>query len=228
MIHSVVATLWGVILASTLAAPSNPEQTTAMAPLGVPDPQHGMILFLKHCAACHGRSGWGDEPREIPVLAGQHETYLLQQLTQFAGAARQGSEMHGPVMHEILQLPDINRTQALRDLASYLEAAPRNPQPDYGNGHALALGNRDYSRTCAGCHGSDGSGSKPGLIPAIGGQGYSYLLTQLRSFASARLDHPPLSDPSVLRSSEEQQAVADYVSRLDYLTASRGTGARAE
>jgi cytochrome c553 len=127
--------------------------------------------------------------------------------------------MHGLVMHDTLQPPDVDRAQAFRDLATYLTSAPRNPQPEQGDGRALALGERDYTRSCSSCHGSNGAGSDTSAIPAIGGQGYSYLLTQLRSFAAGRLPHRAVADSPVALSAEEQPAVADYVSRLTYLNA---------
>jgi cytochrome c553 len=153
------------------------------------------------------------------VLAGQREKYLIQQLPRFVDGARQGSEMHGPIMHETLQPTDVARAQAFRDLATYLARAPRNRHPEHGAGQALALGQRDYIRGCSGCHGSEGGGSDPEAIPAIGGQGYGYLLSQLRNFSAGRLEHPALADSPVALSTDEREAVADYASRMTYLTA---------
>jgi cytochrome c553 len=153
------------------------------------------------------------------VLAGQREQYLIQQLARFVDGARQGSEMHGPIMHETLQPMDVARAQAFRDLATYLSRAPRNRHPEHGAGQALALGQRDYVRGCSGCHGSEGGGSDSEAIPAIGGQGYGYLLSQLRNFSAGRLQHPSLADSPVALSTDEREAVADYASRMTYLTA---------
>jgi cytochrome c553 len=153
------------------------------------------------------------------VLAGQREKYLIQQLARFVDGTRPGSEMHGPIMHETLQATDLARAQAFRDLATYLTRTPRNPHPEFGEGQALPLGQRDYIRGCSGCHGTEGGGSDPEAIPAIGGQGYSYLLTQLRAFSAGRLAHPAVADAPVALSADEQEAVADYASRMTYLTA---------
>jgi cytochrome c553 len=201
------------------AASSADEDLISQAAAVPPDLRHGMILYLQHCTACHGRHAWGDGPREIPVLAGQQESYLIQQLAHFVNGTRQGSEMHGPIMHDTLQPSDLDRAPSFRDLATYLSSAPHNPHPEHGEGRTLTLGQRDYARGCSGCHGSDGGGSERDAIPAIGGQGYSYLLTQLRSFASGRLPHPAVADSPVALSADEQEAVADYVSRMSYLTA---------
>ncbi len=210
--------LLAIALASQAAtAASDPGSELASKALAVtPDPQHGKILYLKHCTGCHSPHAWGDGPRDIPALAGQRERYLIEQLARFATGARQGSAMHGPAMYESLQPADVNRPQAMGDLAAYLSRAGRNPQPEHSEGQALALGKRTYSSGCAACHGNDGAGSDTGSIPAIGGQHYRYLLAQLGGFASGLRGHS-LGAGTVL-SNAEQQAVADYVSRLGYLS----------
>ena len=199
------------------AAANDPGAELASKALAVtPDPEHGKILYLKHCTGCHSPRAWGDGPREIPALAGQRESYLIEQLARFATGARKGSEMHGPAMYESLQPADVNRPQAMGDLAAYLSRAGRNPHPEHSEGQALALGKRTYISGCAACHGSDGAGSDTGSIPAIGGQHYRYLLAQLSGFVSGLRGHP--LGAGTASSNAEQQAVADYVSRLAYLS----------
>jgi len=178
-----------------------------------PDPQHGKVLYLRRCAACHGRRAWGDGPREIPALAGQREGYLLEQLTHFASGDRQGSQMHGPAMRDVLRAPDVGRPTALRDLTACLAQLPRAPEPDQGDGRMLAKGKNLYVRECAACHGEQGTGRDPGTIPRIGGQHFRYVLSRLREFASVHRGLAAAPTASAL-SAEEQNAVADYVSRL--------------
>lgn len=182
-----------------------------------PDAEHGKILYLKHCARCHGGHAWGDGPREIPTLAGQRERYLIEQLARFSTSERPGSEMHGPAMFESLQPPDVNRPQALGDLAAWLAHAARNPQPERAEVSKSAHGERIYAKVCSACHGVDGGGRESGTIPAIGGQHYRYLRTQVRGLAAGPRSHPP----GVVKSltPEEQEAVADYASTLTYLSA---------
>lgn len=141
---------------------------------------------------------------------------MIEQLARFATGERKGSVMHGPAMYESLQPPDVHRPQAIGDLAAYLSRAARNPQPEHAEGRALALGKRTYTKACSACHGSDGAGSDTGTIPAIGGQHYGYLLAQLGGFASGLRAHPLGADVVSGLSGEEQQAAADYASRLAY------------
>ncbi len=177
---------------------------------GAPDPQHGEVLYLRHCVACHGARAWGDGPREIPALAGQREAYLIEQLRGFASGERPGSAMHGPAMRDTLRATDINRPPAIRDLAAYLARAPVAPHAEQGQGRSLAAGKSAYLRACAGCHGEDGAGSDVASAPRIGGQHYRYVLSRLRDFGPAHGGRVE----AVALSAEEQQALADYISRL--------------
>jgi len=211
--------LVALLLSAPLTAGAGPAaDLEAKAAALTPDPGHGRILYIKHCVACHRGHGWGDGPREIPALAGQNQRYLLEQLARYATGERLGSLQHGAAMHETLQAPDLNWPQALADLAAYLARAPRNPEPERPAGRPLAAGQRLYSGACSGCHGSDGAGNEHQAIPAIGGQHYSYLLTQLGAIAAARRTHPPYLGLHPALPLQQQQALADYVCRLGYLT----------
>jgi cytochrome c553 len=192
------------------------EQEWAAQALAVtPDPEHGKVLFLKRCAACHGRHAWGDGLREIPTLAGQRENYLIEQLERFAKGQREGSKMHGPVMRESLTPPDVNRVQAIRDLTSYLARAARNPEPEEGQAKTPSLGKQIYEKTCTRCHGEEGGGNDEQRVPAIGGQHYSYVAARLEDVANGHVNHPLTPELAI----NERQAVADYTSRLSYLRA---------
>jgi cytochrome c553 len=194
--------------------PAAAADLTSQAAALTPDVPHGMVLFMKHCTGCHGRKAWGDGPREIPALAGQRAAYLIAQLAHFIDGGRPGSELHGPAMHESLQPPDVNRAQALRDLAGWLSQAAPNREPEHGTGQALASGKRAYTRACAGCHGTSGDGRDSPPVPALASQHYSYLRTQLRNLSTGQVAHAPGLGPEILGPAEQQQALADYASRL--------------
>ena len=40
------------------------------------------------CMACHGPTGYGNEPAKYPALRGQHSVYVVKQLTDYASGAR--------------------------------------------------------------------------------------------------------------------------------------------
>ena len=183
-----------------------------------PDPQKGEHLYIQYCATCHHRSGWGSGPREVPSLAGQQDSYLLEQLLQFSNLERKKDEMHA-----VVAKPQIDSQQSLRDVSAYIASRPRNPRSDRGDGTQLSTGERIYVHTCATCHGRDGEGDRNDLIPAIGGQQYGYLLVRVRNLAQQHgaLERGSL-EPAVLNllaglSPAELAAVADYTSRLTVL-----------
>jgi cytochrome c553 len=203
-----------LVLSALLPAAAPASDLASQAATLTADVPHGRVLYLKHCAACHGRQAWGDGLREIPALAGQRESYLVAQLAYFIDGDRPDSELHGPAMHDALQPPDVKRAQALRDLGAWLSRAPFNREPEQGAGQALAAGKRAYAKVCAGCHGVNGEGSEGPIAPALAAQHYSYLLTQLRDFSSGHRAHAPGLPPSIVGSADDQQGLADYASRL--------------
>src|SRR5580698_203407 len=68
------------------------------------------------CMACHGPTGYGNEPAKFPALRGQQSVYLAKQLNDYASGAR----TTGPngIMETIAKRlsPD-----DIRNLASYLQ-----------------------------------------------------------------------------------------------------------
>jgi len=40
------------------------------------------------CMACHGPTGYGNEPAKFPALRGQHSVYVVKQLNDYASGAR--------------------------------------------------------------------------------------------------------------------------------------------
>jgi cytochrome c553 len=68
------------------------------------------------CMACHGPTGYGNEPAKFPALRGQHSVYVVKQLTDYASGAR-GTGPNG-IMQTIAKrlTPD-----EMRDVASYVQ-----------------------------------------------------------------------------------------------------------
>jgi cytochrome c553 len=195
-----------IVLAGPAMDPGKVAQLT-------PDVAHGQVLYLKRCAECHGRDGEGDGPREIPAVAAQRESYLLEQLIEFLDGERPGSEMHGTAMHDMLQPPDVNRSQSMRDITAYLAKAPGAGTVETGEGRSLELGRRAYGKYCSACHGADGGGSDSPATPRLGGQQFRYLRGRLRNLPQVHRGRVEAADTPGL-SPEEQAAVADYLSRL--------------
>src|SRR5690242_9001138 len=194
-----------------LAADPRSTELTMQALALTPDPAEGEVLYLKQCARCHKRSAEGNGPKWVPALAGQREYYLLLELVHFSTLDRTL-----PQMHEVLTRPDVNRAQALRDIAAYLARKERHFAVDHGDKRFVAAGERVYRQACAMCHGKNGEGSNAEPIPAIGGQHYFYLIVRLDDFASGHSNRadPPIPEFTAGLSAQEREGVADYISRL--------------
>lgn len=76
------------ILTAALFALSIPAQAHASG-----DPELGRAKSTT-CTACHGPDGRGTAPN-YPVLAGQHEKYLVYALTQYRSGERKNAIMAG-------------------------------------------------------------------------------------------------------------------------------------
>jgi cytochrome c553 len=176
-----------------------------------PDTRHGGELYAKRCSRCHGPTGWGNGLEDIPSLAAQRELYLVTQLVEFATRERNGS-----TMHEAVGTKDVNNPQAIRDLATFLNGEPANPDPEHAEDPVCAAGKSLYQRNCAICHGAAAQGSSVDPVPALAGQHYDYTMIQIKSFTKGHRGQvqSPVIDFAAGLSDEEQKGIADYLSRI--------------
>src|SRR5919199_1488008 len=66
------------------------------------------------CAACHGAKGVPTDPKTIPVIWGQQESYLMKQLRDFRNGERK-SEVMAPLAKQLAEAD-------LRPMAAYFAA----------------------------------------------------------------------------------------------------------
>ncbi len=50
--------------------------------------ENGWKLYKKECASCHGRDGYGDNKKAVPLLAGQYTNYLWRQVEKLRQRVR--------------------------------------------------------------------------------------------------------------------------------------------
>ena len=134
------------------------------------------------CGACHGMTGNNSVNPEWPNLAGQHASYILEQLILFKAAVRSN-----PIMQS-MALPLSAADMA--DVAAYFEKqAPTGLEADanlWKAGEKLYRGG-DAGRgvpACGSCHGPNGRGNGPAKWPQIRAQHAPYVATQLRNYAA--------------------------------------------
>jgi len=153
------------------------------------------------CAACHGDKGVPTDPKTIPVIWGQEQSYLMKQLRDF-----RNGERNSPVMSPIAK--DLAEGD-LRKIAAYFAAktwparrmSAKPPLPPKGIAQ------------CQACHQPNFQGGMP--APRLAGLSYEYLATSMRSFAKEERTNN-LDMPRFMQVLTERQrsAIARYVSAL--------------
>lgn len=167
------------------------------------------------CAGCHGEDG-NSMVATFPKLAGQHESYLINQLQAFKDGKR-NAPMMAPLamgltksaMENIAayyseqtispnQPPVLELDEDEDDLdEAELEAAKQKKQEELAE--LMALGgdlyrNGDLERevsACIACHGPYGEGNKPAAFPALRSQHADYLIKSLSDYKKgARQNNP--------------------------------------
>ena len=202
-----------LLTSGSQAAPSEEsvDRTTKLALSLDAHPRRGAAQFKKLCVQCHGARANGDPAKSIPSLAGQRFTYLVRQLANFSGAQRDSATMHKVVTQKALQSP-----QAWVDIASYLNNLPVPAVVQTGDGAHIGLGRGIYHEQCASCHREDARGDDDGFVPAMRGQNFPYLVSQMHKLADGHRHNVDENLVRFLKSFETSDinAVADYLSRL--------------
>jgi len=165
------------------------------------------------CGACHGADGNSVNPM-WPSVAGQHSTYLYDQLQAFKSGTRSDILMSA----QTLALNE----QDMRDLAVYFEsqAAAAKPVADVAtvtNGEELYRGGDDEAGVpaCLACHGPTGRGNPAASYPSLRGQYAAYTEKQLRDYASgARKSDGPTK---VMRDIAQRLSDKDIVDLASYI-----------
>lgn len=199
-----------VLMSATHASEESVDQATKVALALDAKLKHGRSLYGAQCVSCHGRAGFGDRSRSIPALAGQRFAYIVRQLANFSGDERENA-----TMHQIVSRRDVRAEQSWADIAAYVSRMPSNPAAETGDGSHLALGRGIFHQQCSSCHQADAGGDQDGLVPALKGQHYSYLVGQLHQLTADRRHNVDQDLQRFLHGFDEQEieGVADYLSR---------------
>jgi len=153
------------------------------------------------CATCHGDKGTPTDPKTIPPIWGQQQSYLMKQLRDFRSGERK-SDIMSPIAKGLVE-------GDLRKLAAYFaaktwparQASAKPPAPPKGIDQ------------CRACHQPNFEGGMP--APRLAGLSYEYLVGEMREFAT---DERPnnLDMPKFMRAltEAERDAIARYLSAL--------------
>jgi cytochrome c553 len=153
------------------------------------------------CAGCHGQNGVSADPKTIPGIWGQQQSYLMKQLRDYRNGERPNA-----IMSRIASNLDEGD---LRKLAAYFAAKPwpakrasaKPPSPPKGIAQ------------CQACHQPNFEGGMP--APRLAGLSYEYLVASMRAFAAEERTNN-LDMPKFMRalSERERNAIARYLAAL--------------
>lgn len=204
--------LLGVLLSGLLAsiAQAQADDAYTQAAKLTPNLTRGEQAY-QLCAACHLENGWGKINGSFPVIAAQHRSVIIKQLSDI-----QNKHRDNPTMYPFSDAKTIGGVQAIADVAAYIESLPMHPANGKGDGQHLTLGRQLYVTHCATCHGASGRGSSEDRYPKISNQHFAYLIRQLEWMRDGyRTNADPIMLKLIQNMDQQQlEAVADYVSRL--------------
>jgi len=153
------------------------------------------------CAACHGANGVPTDPKTIPPIWGQQQSYLMKQLRDFRSGERESAVM-APFAKGLAE-------GDLRKIAAYFaaktwparQASAKPPSPPKGIAQ------------CQACHQPNFEGGMP--APRLAGLSYEYLVGEMREFATGErannLDMPKFMQ---VLPEPERDAIARYLAAL--------------
>jgi cytochrome c553 len=156
---------------------------------------------VQSCAICHGSNGVPIDPKTVPVIWGQEQSYLMKQLRDFRNGERANAIMT-PIAKGLAE-GDLRKIAAQFAAKTWpaRRASAKPPAPPKGIAQ------------CQSCHQPDFMGGKP--APRLAGFSYEYLTATMRAFASKErsnnLDMPMFMQ---MLSERERNAIARYLAAL--------------
>ncbi len=166
------------------------------------------------CAACHADDGNTSTPN-IPKLAGQHESYLYDQLVAFKKGNAKGGRYNAIMAGIVATL----NNEDMADLAAYYASLKRGT--NQANPDQLARGQQLYRAgdhnkgipACSACHGPSGAGNALGKIPALSAQNAEYTVLQLKRYKNDDSDCVMCAVASAM-DDDDMKTVANYIAGL--------------
>jgi len=153
------------------------------------------------CAACHGDKGVPIDPKTMPIIWGQEQSYLVKQLRDFRNGERNSAIM-SPIAKGLAE-------GDLRKIAAYFAA---KTWPARGASAKAPLPPKGIAQ-CQACHQPNFQGGMP--APRLAGLSYEYLAAAMRAFASEErtnnLDMPKFMQ---MLTERERNAIARYLAAL--------------
>jgi cytochrome c553 len=153
------------------------------------------------CDACHGQSGVPTDPKTIPIIWGQQQSYLVKQLHDYRSGDRDNPIM-SPIAKSLSQ-------EDLRKIAAYFAAKSWPAQ----RAAAASASPPNGIAQCQPCHQPNFEGGPP--APRLAGLSYEYLVATMRDFATdERSNNGDMPKFMQALTDREREAMARYLSAL--------------
>ena len=153
------------------------------------------------CAVCHGLNGVPADPKTVPIIWGQQQSYLVKQLRNYRNGERDNPIM-SPIAKSLAQ-------DDLRKIAAYFAAKSWPPKPTAAATTAPPNG----IAQCQPCHQPNFEGGPP--APRLAGLSYEYLVSSMRNFATdERTNNGDMPKFMQALTENERDAMARYLSGL--------------
>lgn len=169
------------------------------------------------CAACHGMDGNSVNP-EWPTLAGQHEDYIAEQLSNFQEGRRKNVLMTPMSMG---LTPDDMANLGAYYASQETKVSEVDPAlVDHGRQLYFAGDAERGIPACAACHGPSGRGNGPAGMPALSGQRSTYTINSLKAYADGTrvaqsdVKNGMMQQTASMLTPEDMAALADFVQGL--------------
>lgn len=153
------------------------------------------------CAGCHGENGIPSDPKTMPIIWGQQQSYLMKQLRNY-----RNGERDNPIMSPIAKAL---AEEDLRKLAAYFAAKP-------WPAHAMPAASATLPKGAAQCQPCHQASFQGGMAaPRLAGLSYEYLTAQMDAFADGQrtnnLDMPKFMQ---MLSERDRRAIARYLASM--------------
>jgi cytochrome c553 len=156
---------------------------------------------VQTCAVCHGQNGVPLDPKTMPIIWGQQQSYLMKQLRNYRNGERENAIM-SPLAKGLAE-------DDLRKLAAYFAA---KPWPAKAAATASASPPHGIAQ-CQPCHQPNFEGGPP--APRLAGLSYEYLAGAMRGFAAdKRTNNGDMPKFMHALTDSELDAMARYLSGL--------------
>ena len=170
------------------------------------------------CVACHSTDG-NSIVGMWPKIAGQHEQYLLEQITHLTKPQAESVRFE-PTMYPMVK--DLTQ-QEIADLAAFY--SQQKTSSGKAGSDFVSLGEKIYRggnlnsgvSACIACHGPKGLGNELAKYPKLSGQNVEYTISTLKKYRNDERKSDPnaiMRNIAAKMTDEEIEAVSHYIAGL--------------